>query len=481
MKLWRGWTTLGLAILAAVAAAPGPRPAQAQAERRRPNLLFILSDDQRFDTMGAAGNPIIKTPAMDALARDGVRFSNAFVTTPICAASRASIFTGLYERTHRYTFGTPPIRNEHLDHSYPVRLKQAGYRTGFIGKFGVGVEPGGTDRMFDYFQPLNRTPYFKKQPDGTERFVEDILGDRAIEFLDSTRPDQPFCLSLSFNAPHAEDNDPQQYFWPKSVDHLYRDVKFPVPATMSPGFFERHPEFLKNTESRVRFNWRFDEPEKYQQMVAGYYRMISAIDQVIGRVRAELERRGLAENTVIVFTSDNGYFLGERGFADKWYGHEYSLRVPLVLMDPRLAPSRRGTVVDAIALNVDLAPTLLECAGLPIPEQLQGRSLLPLATGKLPPDWRQDFFFEHLFERHNIPKSEGVRTERYTYIRWFEQQPVVEELYAHQADFEQTENLVHEPPYAEVLAALRRRTNELRDQYGGPYVPHPKPAARKRN
>lgn len=462
-------------MVAALASAPGAGVARAQGKTARPNLVFILSDDQRYDTMGAAGNKIIRTPAMDALARDGVRFTNAFVTTPICAASRASILTGLYERTHRYTFGTPPITDAHVDHSYPVQLKQAGYRTGFIGKFGVGARAGGEKRMFDYFQPLNRTPYFKKQPDGSQRFVEDIAGDKAVEFLDSCTPDQPFCLSLSFNAPHAEDNDPKQYFWPPSVDHLYRDVLFRQPLTMQPEFFARHPDFLKKTESRVRYNWRFDEPEKYQEMVAGYYRMISAIDNVIGRVRGELEQRGLADNTVIVFTSDNGYFLGERGFADKWYGYEYSVRVPMIIVDPRLERSRRGAVSDAVALNVDLAPTLLERAGVPIPASLQGRSLLPVIAGHTPADWRRDFFFEHLFERNNIPKSEGVRTERWTYIRWFEQKPVVEELYDHTTDFEQVRNLVSDPEHTTVLETLRRRTNTLRDQYGGPYVPHPKP------
>jgi len=463
------------AFLTAGAVLPGSDAAQAQQKAARPNVVFILSDDQRYDTMGAAGNKIIRTPAMDSLARDGVRFTNAFVTTPICAASRATLFTGLYERTHRYTFGTPPIKDAHLDRSYPVQLKQAGYRTGFIGKFGVGVAPGGQKRMFDYFQPLDRTPYFKKQPDGTERFVEDLAGDKAVEFLDTCKPAQPFCLSLSFNAPHAEDNDPKQYFWPPSVDGLYRDILFRQPLTMRPEYFDRHPEFLKNTESRVRYKWRFDEPEKYQQMVAGYYRMISAIDQVIGRVRGELDKRGLAENTIIVFTSDNGYFLGERGFADKWYGYELSLRVPMIVVDPRLPALRRGSVVDAVALNVDIAPTLLEAGGVPIPGSLQGRSLLPLAAGNTPPGWRRDFFFEHLFERNNIPKSEGVRTQQWTYIRWFEQKPVVEELYDHTTDFQQIHNLVADPAHADTLQALRRRTNTLRDQYGGPFTPHPKP------
>jgi arylsulfatase A-like enzyme len=450
---------LVLAALAQVAAVQ----AQESPTAGRPNLVFLLSDDQRFDTLGCAGNRIIRTPNLDALARDGVRFRNAFVTTPICAASRASYFTGLYERTHRYTFNTPPIQAKHLANSYPVRLRQAGYRTGFIGKFGVTVPKGDEAQMFDSFVPLDRTPYFKKQPDGSTRFLEDLAGDCAVEFLDGCRPGQPFCLSISFNAPHAEDNDPKQYLWPQRLDGLYRDVTFPVPKSML--LFPRLPEFLKNTESRVRFDWRFNEPAKYQEMVRGYYRMITAVDEVVGRIRGELERRGLAKNTVVLFASDNGYFLGERGFADKWYGYEYSLRIPIILSDPRTSTLGRNRATDWMALNVDVAPTLMELAGVPVPPELQGHSLLEATRGGFPPGWRDDFFFEHLFERPNIPKSEGVRDGRFTYLRWFEQRPVVEELYDHLNDFEQVRNLVHDEAYATVLKQLRRRTDELRDQY----------------
>ncbi|HVL12865.1 MAG TPA: sulfatase/phosphatase domain-containing protein, partial [Gemmata sp.] len=280
-------------------------------------------------------------------------------------------------------------------------------------------------------------------------------------------------LSVSFNAPHAEDGDPKQYFWQKEVDHLYRDTKFPVPKTMTDEFFESRPAFLKDTESRVRFKWRFDEPKKYQEMVAGYYRMISGVDLVVGRIRAALKAKGLDENTVIVFTADNGYFLGDRGFADKWYIYEYSIRVPLIVFDPRAAKADRGRVEAKMALNVDVSPTLLDMAGVAVPKEAQGHSLVPLLKGEAPRDWRTDFFYEHLFERKNIPKSEGVRTEQFTYVRWFEQKPVVEELYDHVADFEQTKNLIADPKFAEVRDALRKRTTDLRDQYGGPYRPNP--------
>lgn len=446
--------TIGLAV-----------PLSTQSPTKRPNLLLIVTDDQRWDTLGCAGNVLARTPNLDVLAGDGVRFRQAFVTTAICAASRASILTGLHERTHRFTFGTPPLRDDLLATSYPALLKAAGYRTGFVGKFGIQTNPGAPARLFDSFAPLGPGAYWRKQPDGSERHLGDLVGDRAVGFLDGCTADQPWCLSISCNEPHAVDGDPQQYFWPKAQDGAYLDTVFPVPKTMAPEFFATLPEFLRTSESRTRFRWRFDEPQKYQTMVRGYYRMIAGVDALVGRLRGELQRRGLAQDTVVVFTSDNGYFLGERGFADKWYAYEPSIRVPLLVADPRLPPLRRGTTCDLMALNVDLAPTLLELAAVQIPESLQGRSLVPLLRGRAPVAWRTDFLYEHLLDSKVIPKSEGVRTERFTYLRWFEQSPLVEELYDHQADFDEVQNLVADPAYAEVLATLRQRTDALLDRY----------------
>jgi len=462
-----------------LAAGPLRALAAGAAPSKRPNFVFLLTDDQRWDMMGCAGNAIIKTPHMDRLARDGVRFINAFVTTSICAASRASILAGLYERTHRFTFGTPPMRPEHTDISYPTLLRAAGYRTGFVGKFGVRVERGAVQKMFDVFKRLGRNPYFKKQPDGSVRHLTDITGDEAIAFLRTCKPHQPFCLSVSFNAPHAEDSDRRQYIWPKALDHLYRDVTIPVPKTADPAFFERQPEFLKRSLNRVRWHWRFDTPEKAREKTKGYYRMISGVDAVIGRLTAELERLKLDDSTIVILSSDNGYFLGERGFAGKWTGHEVSLRVPLVLYDPGARKSLRGLCPGQMALNVDIAPTMLELAGLEVPKEMQGRSLVPILKGRKPEDWRIDFFHEHLFEHRSIPKYEGVRNERYTYLRYFEQQPVHEELYDLANDPHQERNLVGEERHEQTLNKLRKRCDALRDRYGGPYVPH-RPRKRSR-
>jgi len=180
----------------------------------------------RADVMGCAGHPIVKTPTLDRLAKEGVRFENMFVTTSICAASRATFFTGLYERTHRFTFGTPPIQDKFAQACYPRMLKDAGYRTGFTGKYGVSMARGQREAMFDFFRPVNRNPYFKKQRNGRLRHEADVNADNAVEFLRTQPKGKPFCLSVSFNSAHAEDGDKTDPFpWPPAADGLYLDRK----------------------------------------------------------------------------------------------------------------------------------------------------------------------------------------------------------------------------------------------------------------
>jgi arylsulfatase A-like enzyme len=432
----------------------------------RPNILFLLVDDQRNDTLSCAGHPIIQTPEIDSLAAEGVRFSNAFVTTSICAASRASILTGLYERTHGYTFGTPPLSPAHMAQSYPGLMREAGYRTGFIGKYGVKTQGKPESKMFDFFKPQEGYPYFKKQPDGTLRHETEVVGDRAIEFLKGNPKGKPFCLSISFNAAHAADDDLENHFpWPKAVDGLYDDVEIPAPRLSDPAIFENQPEFLKKSMNRKRFFWRWDTPEKYQKNMKAYFRRISGIDHVIDRIRKELERRHLSDNTVIIYMSDNGYYMGDRGFAGKWSHYEQSLRVPLIVYDPRLSIEKRGAHRDDIALNVDVPATILQLTGIEIPTHYQGHSLAPLLQGKSTPNWRNDFFCEHLMDHPDIPKWEGVRGERYVYARYFEQKPVYEFLHDLETDPDQLVNLAADPGYREILAKMSKRCNELKSQY----------------
>ena len=438
-----------------------------------PNFIFFLSDDHRWDRLGCAGHPILKTPTMDGLASEGVRFSNMFVTTSICAASRATLFTGLYERTHGYTFGTPPISEQHWQASYPGKLKQAGYRTGFVGKFGVSVDKGLHKETFDFFRPLNRNPYFHTMPDGSKRHESEVAGDRAVEFLDTCSNEKPFCLSVCFNASHAEDSDKRpgigHFPWPKAVDGLYEDADIQPPRLSDPDIFANHPPFMQASMNRDRFYWRWDTPEKFKTNLRAYYRMITGLDNVMGRVLEELKTRGLDKNTVIVFAGDNGYYEGQRGFAGKWSHYEESLRVPLIIFDPRAASDERGKVAEPMALNVDVAATILAYAGVELPEHYQGRSLVPLMRGKEPVEWREDTFCEHLMDNAKIPKWEGVRGRRFVYARYFEQDPVYEYLHDLEADPDQLKNLASDPAHAAQLTKMRERTDELRDSYGGPF------------
>lgn len=436
----------------------------------QPNIIFFLSDDQRADFLGCAGHSIVKTPNIDTLAAGGTRFKNAFVTTSICAASRASLFTGLWERSHKYTFGgTPAIDTAMIEASYPVVLGQAGYRTGFVGKFGVNAGQGGAAQMFDSFAPLSRNPYFKKQDDGSRRHLTDITGDKAIEFLQSCTAEQPFCLSVSFNASHAEDSDKKDHYpYPPAEDGLYENVTIPKPLVRT-DYWKELPEFFHDCMHRDRWFWRWDTPRKYQRNVKAYYRMITGLDRNIGRVREALAKQGLADNTIIIFMGDNGYYKGSRGFAGKWSHFDESLRVPLVVFDPRVPEEARGQVLDQMALNVDVPATILDLGLGEMPESYQGRSLAPLVQARPVEQWRTDFFCEHLMDHPAIPKYEGVRGQRYVYARYFENMPEGEFLHDLQTDPRQLNNLVDDPSYAQVLDRLRARCDQLRDELGGKY------------
>ncbi len=439
-------------ILALLSCTATDRRAEGEPPALRPNLLVVVTDDQRADALGCAGNPIILTPNMDALAGHGLRFTHAFVTTPICAASRASILTGLYERAHGYTFGQPPLGEELVQLSYPRLLRQAGYRTGFVGKLGVKIDDGGTEEMFDVFRPAGY-PYFAENLGG--RHLTDVNTDQAIEFLRECDPSLPFCLSISYSAPHAEDNNPDQYVWPAACDALYEDVVIPAPATSDPAFFEALPEPLRASLNRERWHWRFDTPEKHQRMVKGYYRMISGVDMALGRLVVTLEELGLDENTIVVLVGDNGYFLGERGYAGKWSMHDLSTRVPLIVHDPRAPAGKRGRTIDELVLNVDLAPTLLDLAGIPVPRDLQGRSLRPFLED-LAVEWREEVFTEHLWEYEPIPRTEAVRTKRWKYVRYLDH-PELEELYDLARDPREEFNLAGDEAHEDQLRALRKR------------------------
>jgi arylsulfatase A-like enzyme len=420
-----------------------------------PNLLFLLADDQRWDTLGCMGNRIIRTPHVDRLAAAGVTFTNHFVTTSICMTSRASIFTGQYARTHTINDFSQPFSTEQYARIYPVLLRQAGYRTGFIGKWGVGNQM--PRERFDFFAGFPGQGKYFQERDGRTVHLTGIMRDQGLEFLSGCSREQPFCLSISFKAPHVQDEDPRQFLYEPEYEQLYQDTRIPAPETADPRYFEALPEAVRKSEGRRRWDIRFSNPELYQRSVKGYYRLITGIDAVVGRLVAELKSRGLDRNTVIVYTGDNGFYLGEHGLAGKWLMHEESLRVPLVVYDPRLPAAARGKRRSEMTLNIDLAPTLLRLAGVPVPPVMQGRDLLPLVRGERT-SWRGEWFYEHMFTaRGRIPPSEGIRTSRWKYGRYLDIEPRFEELYDLERDPRETRNLAREESSRPRLEKMRAR------------------------
>ena len=459
----------------------------------RPNLLLVVSDDQRADFLSCAGHPVIQTPHLDRIAAEGTRFTNAFVTTSICAASRATILTGLTESGHGFTFGKPPLEPPEVAASYPAQLKAGGYRTGFFGKFGVGL-PGQPGRglngggpsqreLFDEFEAINRNPYFRRQPDGTLRHESDLIGDRAVAFIEAAVADssagkrsggQPWCLSISFNAGHAEDRDKERHYpYPFAEAGLYEHASIPEPL-VDRDLWQTLPAFFHDSMHRDRYAWRWDTPEKYRRNYINYCRLLSGLDRNVGRMLEALDRTDQRRNTVVVFIGDNGYYAGSRGFAGKWSHYEESLRVPLLIAAPG-GPSRQ--LRDETVLNLDIAPTLLAYAGLESPESYEGRSLADLVAGESPIDWRSDFFIEHRMENPGIPQYEGIRGPRLKYARYTQHVAAADDadgdgvfvgefLHDLQTDPQERTNLAHDPKYRPTLETLRSRVEDHFTGYG---------------
>ena len=422
------------------------------------NVLVLYADDWRYNTLGCAGNPVVRTPHLDQLATEGIRFTRACVTTSICGASRASLLTGQWMSRH----GNPAFAmfKTPWAETYPGLLRANGYFVGHVGKWHNGKFPAGN---FDFGRAYAGR-HWMKQADGTKIHVTQRNENDALEFLRTRPADKPFCLTLAFFATHAEDGNPLQYLPQPESMKLYQDVTIPVPPNATDESFRRLPPFLahEKNEGRVRWHWRFDTPEKYQAMMKNYYRLATEVDATCGRVLAELEKQGLLENTLVIFTTDNGYFHAEHGLADKWYPHEESIRVPLIIRDPRMAKTAHGRTNDDFALNVDLAPTILAATGIPAPATMQGRDLAPLYLAEQKPAWRTEFFYEHamLTSVDFIPASEALVRKDAKYLFWPDFKR--EQLFDLQADPAEENDLIADPAEEKRLSEMRRRFSELK-------------------
>jgi arylsulfatase len=444
--------------------------------KKQMNIVFLLADDLRWNSLHCTGTDFLVTPNIDSIAAQGILFKNACVTTPICCCSRASLLTGQYiSRNGVKSFGTT-ISAENFATTYPGILRNAGYWTGFVGKYGVGKErPSDFDFSSVYqgkhWYPVNAalqvSPLTKNGKPGAHTaiigdsiHVTDRNANDAVQFLKSRPKDKPFNLSVSFFAPHAEDAHPDQYRYKPSSEKYYQNISIPVPKTSTQEALNALPPFISNEKNggRIRWHWRFDTPEKYQRYMKAYYRLVTDVDVAVGRIMEELKAEGVYENTLIVFMGDNGYFQSDHQLADKWYPYEESIRVPLIIYDPRLPAASRGKSNSEFALNIDIAPTFLAAAGIPKPGVIQGEDLSPLylsATKKTA--WRQDFYVEHpiIQSTEFIPASEALVTHTEKYINWPSYK--YEEYFNLKKDSKEQYNAFADPENKKQIIRLKKR------------------------
>ena len=433
--------------------------AQTQAANAKPNILFLIADDMSWHSAGYAGDPVVKTPNLDKLAGEGVVFTRAAVTTSISMVSRANFLTGRWLSQT----GGARVTPETWPYTWPAQLRAAGYFGGHVGKIHVaGQDASG----YDFWAGRHGVAWLSDGMGGQIHSIQKDT-DEALRFLNTRPKDKPFFLQVAYTVPHAEDSAPQQYLPMPQEKGLYTNVAVPVPETAADKYWQLLPSFFREGKNMSRDRWakRFDTPEKYQTFTKDYYRLISGMDRSIGVILEQLRAQGVADNTVVVFTGDNGYFLGEHGLADKWYSYEESLRVPLIVRDPRLPAARRGAHCDDWVLNVDMAPTFCALAGVPKPAIMQGRDFTPLVHGQTPADWRKDFYYEFKWGNEAIPGSESVCSKDWKYIHWLVSG--VEELFYLPKDAHEVRDLSKDPAHAADLARLRARMGVLKKEVGG--------------
>jgi arylsulfatase A-like enzyme len=456
---------LAIAVLAAGAATP---PAS------RPNILFIMADDHAAHAISAYGSRVNRTPGIDRLAHEGMLFANAFVTNSICTPSRASILTGTY--SHR---NGVPVFNR-FDGSQPTvatLLQAAGYHTGIVGKWHLGSDPVGFDHweilpgQGIYNDPILYTATGEKTYRG--RYVTDVITDLAIEFIRDRPKDRPFFLMCHHKAPHRE--------WTPDERHrqMFEGRAIPEPPTLWDDYATRtdalHENRQRVADDLTRRDLKLEPPPaltgealsrwKYQRYMQDYLACVQSIDDSVSRLLDFLGQGGLERDTIVVYTSDQGFFLGDHGLYDKRFMYEESLRMPLLVRWPAVV--RPGSRTEAMALNVDFAPTLLEAAGLAAPARMQGRSLLPLLRGETPAGWRTAMYYRYYHDPgdHNTRAHYGVRTATHKLIYFWRKGQW--ELFDLVADPRELRNLYGQPGResltAELVATIGRLRSELQD------------------
>ena len=499
-----------------------PDKKQEKEQEQPPNIIFIMTDDHAYQALSAYDDRLISTPNLDELAEEGMRFDQSFVTNSISAPSRATLLTGQYSHKNGVIDNMKSFDTSLV--TFPRLLQDAGYQTAMIGKWHLKTEPQG----FDYWKVLpGQGSYYN--PDFIEMgenvkdtgYVTDLITNDVIDWIDQANDDQPFAVVYNHKAPHRE-------WWP-GPDHLntFDDKKFPLPHTLFDQYKGRKaaeqalmaidsnmylssdlkvkPEYVKGKglypdEEHVRrynlytrkYNRMTDAQKeawdkayqdrqeeflqkdmtgkdlvewKYQQYMEDYLRCIASVDDNIGRLMDYLEKKGLEENTIVVYTSDQGFYLGEHGWFDKRFMYEQSLRMPLIVRYPEKVEA--GSVNDDIVLNLDFAPTLLDYAGVEIPEQMQGRSMKPVLEGNTPEDWR-DAMYYHYYEYpawHGVKRHYGVRTDRYKLMHFYYDIDQWE-FYDLKKDSLEMHNEIDNPEYQDEIERLKKIIEEKRKEFG---------------
>jgi arylsulfatase A-like enzyme len=451
-----------------------------RAQNRRPNVIFVMTDDQRWDAMSCAGNPILKTPNMDRLAAGGVRFTQAFATNPLCSPSRGTILTGLYSHAHGVT--TNAGRSHFLKGDtvgYPEVQRREGYYTAMIGKWHIASTPPGFDHWCilpgqgAYQDPEMITPTGRLKFRG---YVDDVIGDQAIAAIQHRPRNKPFSLICNFKAPHRDWRPAARF------EKVYDDITIPEPPLFNQDLNER-PAAIRATDMQIAdmpdfFARGLDrnlpraerKKQNYQLFLKNYYRTILGVDENLGRILDYLDKEGLAENTIVIYTGDNGFFLGEYGMFDKRLMYEPSIRVPMLIRYP--AAIRAGVDRTNMVLNNDVAHTILDYCGGSLPSYARnhGRSWRPILEGASG-EWRKDWLYEN-FEYpgpHCAPKARGIRTADWKLIHYI-QQPETYELFDLRSDPSELKNLAASPRHREQMEILKARLRQLRvetaDEFG---------------
>ncbi|MFV1995224.1 MAG: sulfatase [Verrucomicrobiales bacterium] len=454
----------------------------------RPNILVILIDDHRWDALGFLGHPFLKTPNLDRIAREGIHFANAFVTTSLCSPSRASILTGRYAHNHRVVDNYNPLPKGLT--FFPQYLQKAGYETAFIGKWHMGGDVDDPQPGFDHWISFKGQGVYFDDPEKAKvkgryvpqavnegynidgkrvpqrGYITDELTGFALDWLKQRSGEKPWLLYLSHKAVHAD-------FLPANRHAFrYEDQPWQVPDSWftQPEKFRDVPMWVKNQRNSrhgVQFAYYSDLD------LATYYRRycetLLAVDETTGDLLAALEQHGELDDTIILYLGDNGFLFGEHGHIDKRCAYEDSIRIPLLMRAPMF--SKGGRIIEEVVANIDIAPTLLEAAGVPVPEQMDGRSFLPLVKGE-EIAWRDYLLYEYYWERNypQTPTMHALRGERFKYVRYHGIWDV-DELYDLRVDPGETTNLIHDPAHAETVRKLNHRLFEILEETGGKSMP----------